>query len=148
MPSLKQYQAVKSKDQTYRSSLSVTEPATAINFWDRLIRYDVHESVLDHIDATDGRGTLCNAPILAMPTEIILDITSNLDRGDLLNLAMTCPHLLNVALRIISTDIYATSGSWSGQPIATIGSYLTSLPPPFFEDGFAYKAAEREDLID
>ena len=122
-----------------------------MNLWDRLVRYDSEDIAIDHTctrKVARTRQKRQNAPFLHLPTELLLDIISKLDRLDLLSLAMTCQDVLDIALTTIKNDIRATSGTWAGHPLATIGSYLISLPPPFFENGLAYRAAERQDLMD
>lgn len=149
VPDVKEYCRVKCKESWTRGPMKV-ELTTPIDFWNRLVRYDTKDDINSRVQtdqlirASAKRQT---SPLLRLPVEILCEITGKLDHIDLLGVAITCQDFLNLAMTSIANDLRA-GGSWAGKPLATIGSYTTSLPPPFFEGDLAYKAAGRQDLID
>ncbi|KAK5102151.1 hypothetical protein LTR70_007461 [Exophiala xenobiotica] len=150
VPDVKEYCRVKCKESRTRGPMKV-DPTAPINFWNRLVRYDTKDDVHSHVQ-TDHLIRASTKPqttplLHALPIEILREIIGKLDRTDILSVGITCQDLLDLAMTSISDDLRA-GGSWTGKPLATISSYTTSLPPPFFEGGLAYKAAGRHDLID
>ena len=68
-----------------------------------------------------------------MVSEILFAIIDELDRVDIIDIALTCQALFHIALTFVATDIQSTSGSWTNPPLTSIGSYLKSsnqLSPP------------------
>lgn len=126
----------------------------AVNFWDRLARYDPIQSPIcqarkqlengaQNVEASQYKSHLARLPVELL--DLVLERT---DKREVVCLALTCRFLLKIVLVAIERDILNTSAPWAGVPIAVVGNYLESLPTSFFENGLAYSSVRMHDLID
>lgn len=152
LPTLKQRQKLKRVDAPIMPQFHgpVAGNMIPLNFGTKLARSQALS--YDHYECKDeglpAKSRPQNSQLLSLPNELITSIFGTLDQLSVINLGLTCEFLLNVTLEHIDQDIRKHAGLWAGEPLAIIGNYLRSLPPPFFEDGLAYESVGRKDLIE
>lgn len=130
-----------------------SEKDTNINFWSKLADDDLQQSGIHKVrgflkrwhDAHESRPQ--TSVLSSLPLELLTLVADRLEKRDIISLAMTCHSMMSFGLDNIKARIFHTPPIWAGKSLAVLGTYLTDLPPAFFQDGLAYKSVSREDLI-
>lgn len=129
------------------------EKDTKINFWSRLAEDDLQQSGIHKVQSFLKRWHAAHESrsqrtvLSSLPLELLTLVADHLEKRDIISLAMTCHSMMSFSLDNIKAGISRTTPIWAGKPLAALGSYLTDLPPAFFQNGLAYKSVSREDLI-
>lgn len=80
------------------------------------------------------------APLLTMPTEILLMITDQLSAIDLFALAFASKELFASVTPLIERQVMESAAPWAGCRFACLGTHVRDLPPSFMEGEIAYRS--------